>query len=315
MSDILPSRPALHPGIQAMLDRVREAGIPAISAGSPAEARAIMAAGRLALGEPPAMRSREVLDIPTRAGRIPGVLLRPQGEIRGLLVYLHGGGWVIGAPADFEALGCALATQSGCAVLLPDYRLAPEHPFPAGLEDAEDALLWADGERTRLLGGSGGPLLAAGDSAGGNLVAVAAQTLRNRVRLAGQALIYPVTDADFARPSYAAYGDAGLVLTRRDMEWFLRHYAPPALWTDPRIAPLRASDLAGLPPATVVLAQCDVLHDEGAAYAARLQSAGIPVTLRDYPGVTHGFIRLHNLVDTAAQAVADVAADLRALCG
>ena len=128
-----------------------------------------------------------------------------------------------------------------------------------------------------------------------------------------QVLIYPVADADFGTASYLAHG-AGLVLTRGDMEWFLRHYAPPGAWTDPRVAPLRAPDLAGLPPAVVVLAEHDVLHDEGAAYAARLQEAGVPVTLRRYPGMTHGFIRLHNLVDTAGQAVRDVASDLRALC-
>ena len=303
----------IHPAIQAMLQQARQAGIPAFSAGAPAEARALMAATRPALGAGVPVRSCEPVQVSTRSGGIAGTLLLPQDRPAGLVVYLHGGGWVIGSPPDFEVLARSLAAQSGCAVLLPDYRLAPEHPFPAGLEDAEDALLWAWQERERLIGHPG-PLVAAGDSAGGNFAAVAARTLQGRLRLSGQVLIYPVSDCNFDTPSYLAYG-AGLVLTRQDMEWFFRHYASPSAWADPRIAPLRAASLAGLPEAVVVLAEYDALHDEGAAYAARLEEAGVTVTLRRYPGMTHGFIRLHNLVDTAGQAVRDVAADLRALCG
>lgn len=296
-----------------MLDKARAAGIPALSAGSPADARALMETTRIALGEGVPVRSSTSLHILTRRGGVGATLLLPEGRPSGLVVYLHGGGWVIGSAADFDVLARSLVAQSGCALLLPDYRLAPEHPFPAGLEDTEDALLWAWAERERLLGHAG-PLVVAGDSAGGNLAAVAAQTLAGRVPLAAQVLIYPVTDTNLGTASYGAYGE-GLVLTRDDMQWFLRHYAPPDAWADPRIAPLRAGNLHGLPPATVVLAECDVLHDEGQAYAEKLEAAGVPVRVRRYAGVTHGFIRLHKAVDTAAQAVSDVAADLRGYCG
>lgn len=303
---------ALHPSIRAMLDRAQQAGIPALSAGTPADARAIMETTRVALGDGVAAGSSTELTIPTRGGDITGTLLMPEGRPAGLVVYLHGGGWVVGSARDFDVLARSLVAQSGCALLLPDYRLAPEYPFPAALHDAEDALVWAWAERARILGYAG-PLIVAGDSAGGNLATVVARTVRDQVTLAGQVLIYPVTDTDLSTRSYTAYGDA-LGLTRADMHWFLNHYAAPEHWADPRIAPLRALDLAGLPPATVVLAEYDVLHDEGAAYASRLSAMGVAVTVRRYPGVTHGFIRLHGAVDTAAQAVADVAADLRRFC-
>ncbi len=303
---------ALHPSIRAMLDRAQQAGIPALSAGTPADARAIMETARVALGDGVAAGSSTELTIPTRGGDITGTLLMPQGRPAGLVVYFHGGGWVVGSARDFDVLARSLVAQSGCALLLPDYRLAPEHPFPAALHDAEDALMWAWAERARILGYAGPPIVT-GDSAGGNLATVVARTVRDQVTLAGQVLIYPVTDTDLSTRSYTAYGDA-LGLTRADMHWFLNHYAAAEHWADPRIAPLRALDLAGLPPATVVLAEYDVLHDEGAAYASRLSAMGVAVTVRRYPGVTHGFIRLHGAVDTAAQAVADVAADLRRFC-
>jgi acetyl esterase len=294
----------LHPFIAAMLEQLK--GRPALSAGSPEDARAMVAAARAVIGRGPAMAEVREIQIPTRAGSVAARLYRPSDAPAGLLVYLHGGGWVVGALDDYDALARTLAAQSGCAVLLPDYRLAPEHPFPAGLEDAVDAVLHA-----RTLAGPEAPLLVAGDSAGANLAVVAARKLRGEVALAGQALIYPVADSDFDRPSYREYG-AGLPLTRDDMVWFFRHYAPEALWTSPDIAPLRAAhDLAGLPPTLLVLAECDVLADEGRAFADALEGAGVQVARRTAEGVTHGFIRLHNLFDVAArevEAVADFAA-------
>ncbi|WP_406857624.1 alpha/beta hydrolase [Alsobacter sp. KACC 23698] len=294
----------LHPFIAAMLEQLK--GRPALSAGSPEDARAMVAAARAVIGRGPAMAGVRDIQIPTRAGSVAARLYRPSGAPAGMLVYLHGGGWVVGALDDYDALARTLAAQSGCAVLLPDYRLAPEHPFPAGLEDAVDAVLHA-----RTLAGPEAPLLVAGDSAGANLAVVAARKLRGEVALAGQVLIYPVADSDFDRPSYREFG-AGLPLTRDDMVWFFRHYAPEALWTSPDIAPLRAAhDLAGLPPTLLVLAECDVLADEGRAFADALEGAGVQVARRKAEGVTHGFIRLHNLFDVAArevEAVADFAA-------
>jgi acetyl esterase len=306
----------IHPTIAAMLQKSRDAGVPALSAGTPAQGRAVMAAMRPILAEAAAREggepgTAEIVEIPTRSGSIEAILLRPDGPASGLVVYLHGGGWVIGEAADFEVLGRSLARETGCAVLLVNYRKAPEHPFPAGLEDCEDAVLWA-GKHVAAIADGASSIVVAGDSAGGNLAAVTALSLRGAGTLRGQVLIYPVADCDMNRPSFAAYG-TGLILTPTDMRWFFNHYAPEHLWTDPRISPLRAADLSRLPRTSVVLAECDILHDEGIAFAAALRSAGVDVTLREYPGMTHGFIRLHPFVDVAAQALRDIAGDIRAM--
>jgi acetyl esterase len=287
---------------------MRAAGNPALSSGTPEQARSVVAAGRPGLGAGAQVRESRALQVPTRNERIPALLLLPEGRPAGLCVYLHGGGWVVGTPADYEVLARALTVRSGCALLVPDYRLAPEHPFPAALEDCEDTLLWAWRQRGNLLGWDA-PLIVAGDSAGGNLATVAGRRLAGRVVLAGQALVYPVTDANFDTSSYLRYG-TGLPLSREDMLWFFGHYAPVGRWTDPEIAPLHAHGLGGSPPATVALAELDVLRDEGEAYARRLAGHGMLIDLHRYPGVTHGFIRLHNLVDTADCAVTELAEDI-----
>lgn len=302
----------MHPVIRAMLEKARAAGVPAIAAGTPEDARTLMAQMRIVLGPGVEVGARTELTISTRSGSIPGVLLMPRDRPIGLVTYLHGGGWVIGAPADYEVLARTLVAESGCALLLPDYRLAPECPFPSGLEDCEDAVLWSWHQRERLLGHAG-PLVVAGDSAGGNLATAAAAALRERVDLAGQILIYPVTDADFDTNSYRDYGQ-GLPLTREDMRWFFEHYAPPVAWADPRITPLRSLPVRFMPPTVVVTAENDVLRDEGEAYAARLHAEGVEVMLRRYPGMTHGFIRYHDLVDVAGHAVGELARDLRRFC-
>ena len=298
----------LHPVVAAMLEKMK--GMPALSAGTPEEGRALVAAGRAALGEGPEMAQVRDIDVPTRTGSIRARLFVPQGEPTGLVVHLHGGGWVLGAIEDFDTYARALAAESGCAVLLPEYRLAPEHPFPAGLEDAEDVLLWAAkdgaGHGTDL------PLVLSGDSAGANLATVAARKL-GRGAAALQVLYYPVADCDFETESYARHGE-GLPLTRRDMRWFFDHYAPPGRWLDPDISPLRAPDLSGLPPAVVVTAEYDVLAHEGAAYAERLRAAGVPVVERRCGGLTHGFVRLHNLLDPAREELQRVGRDIAMAC-
>lgn len=304
---------ALDPFIVAMLAKLKSIGQPALSAGTPAETRAMLAAGRAALGAGPDMAKVRSLKIPTRSGSIDGRLFVPTADPAGLVVYQHGGGWVVGGLDDFETLARQLARLSGAAVLLTDYRLAPEHPFPAGLEDTEDALMWASDNVQDLLGRSA-PLVVAGDSAGANLSTVAVRRLRGRVAAVLQVLIYPVTDCRFDTPSYQEHGE-GLPLTRKDMEWFFGHYAPSGLHGTPDIAPLRADDLAGLPPAFVVTAEHDVLCHEGEAYAQKLAMAGVPVRSRRYEGVTHGFIRLHNLFGVAETAVSDVAEAIRDAVG
>ena len=302
----------LHPFIDAMLKQLAAAGGPAISAGTPEDGRALVAASRTALGDGPEIGSVESLTVPTRSGAIKALLLKPEGAPAGLVVYLHGGGWVIGSPRDFEPVARLIVARSGCAVLLPDYRLAPEHPFPAGLEDSEDAVRFAAGH-VEALCGRRVPLAVAGDSSGANLATVAARRLKGQVGLAFQGLFYPVADSDFDRPSYRALSD-GMPLSRADMIWFFDHYAPRGRQADPDIAPLRAPDLAGLPPALVLTAEYDVLRDEGEAYAERLEQAGVPVRLRRAAGLTHGFVRLHNHVDLAEQAVDEMARSIAQAC-
>ncbi|SFJ11783.1 alpha/beta hydrolase [Albimonas pacifica] len=300
----------LHPFIEVMLERLAQ--MPGLSDQPPEAGRAQIAAGREAVGEGPRMHEARDLSIPTRGGEIPGRLLVPAAEPGGLVVYLHGGGWVLADIDDFDALGRQLASDSGCAVLMVDYRLAPEHPFPAPLEDAEDGVLHG-AELARTAFARPLPLAVAGDSAGANLATIAARRLKGRVEIALQALIYPVTDCDFERPSYRERSE-GMPLKRKDMEWFFAHYAPPEAWATPDISPLRARDLSGLPPAVVTLAEYDVLRDEGLAYARALEAAGVPVTLREAPGLTHGFIRLHNLCAPVAEELAAIGRDIARAC-
>lgn len=292
-----------HPFVAAMLAKQKEDGTPALSDGTPDDARALVAAGRAALGPGAEVARSTEVTVPTRGGTIPARLLVPHGDVAGVLVYLHGGGWVVGAPADFDSLGRELAARSGCAVLLPDYRLAPEHPFPAGLQDAEDVLTWVAGPEHPL---GDLPLVVGGDSSGANLATVATRRLLGRVDPVLQVLAYPVTDADFDTPSHREFAE-GLPLTRRDMQWFFGHYAPADAWMSPDVSPLRAADLVGMPPALVVTAEYDVVRSEGEAYAERMAAAGAKVLTRRYAGVTHGFLRLHNHVDTSRDAVHDVA--------
>lgn len=297
----------LHPFIETMLEQMKDR--PALSDGTVEETRAMIRAGLEALGEGPEMAGVEDTTIPTRAGSIAVRLLRPSPSPAGLVLYLHGGGWVIGSVEEFEPLGRTLAAASGCTVAMVEYRLAPENPFPAPLEDAEDAVVWA-AERAQA---EDLPFVVAGDSAGGNLATVALLRLGGRVQPALQVLIYPVTDVDASRPSYARYGE-GLPLSRKDMAWFFQHYAPGEAIEGPDVAPLRAADLSGLPPTVISLAEYDILHDEGVAYADALRAAGVPVVVRVMEGVTHGGIRLHNLCEPAGAEVAALGADIAQAC-
>lgn len=289
-----------------MLAASRTAGRPGFHAGTPAQARSLLAESCAALGPGPGVGAVTSLAVPTRGGGVPARLFSPTAPARGRIVYIHGGGWVLGSLDDFETVARALAARSGFAVLLVDYRLAPEHPFPAGLQDVEDVVFWAADPRSRLPGRDG-PLIVAGDSAGANLATVALAAPRARPDVALQLLFYPVADCDMDRDSYRAFAD-GLFLTRADMRWFYGHYAPEPLWADPRISPLRTPDLAGSPPAFVATAEFDVLRDEAEAYAGRLEKAGVSVALRRYAGLSHGFIRMINLVPAADRALDDAVA-------
>lgn len=299
----------LHPFVVAMLARQREAGAPALSAGTPDDARALVAAVRPALGPGREMARVEDVTVPTRSGSIGARLLVPTGDVVGLVVYVHGGGWVVGAPDDFEVLGRELAFHASSAVLLVDYRLAPEHPFPAGIEDVEDAVRWAAGAASAL-GLPEVPMVVAGDSAGANLATVALRRLGDRSPAALQVLAYPVTDCDLDTASYQQESD-GMPLTRADMQWFFGLYAPADQHADPDVSPCRAQDLDRLPKTLIVTAEHDVLRTDGERYGRLLEQAGVPVTVRQYDGMAHGFLRLHNHVDVALGAVQDIAAEVR----
>jgi acetyl esterase len=229
-----------------------------------------------------------------------------------VVAYLHGGGWCVGSRDGFDTVCRALANASGAVVASVDYRLAPEHPFPAGLEDAEAVVRWL-GEHAADVGADPGRLAVAGDSAGGNLAAVVARRLRDAggppLRL--QALIYPATDAACDTPSYRENA-TGYGLTAEGMRRYWRLYLGDADGSHPDCSPLRATDLAGLPPAFVLSVDKDVLRDEGEAYARALEAAGVPVELRRYDGAVHGCWRWLARARLSRLAVEEVAGALAA---
>lgn len=218
-------------------------------------------------------------------------------EDLGAIVWCHGGGWVMGDLEGFDHVCRALANAAGHVVVSLDYRLAPEHPFPAARDDALAAVEWALGHGAGQLGFDPARVIVGGDSAGGNLAAVAARHHRGRV--AGQMLVYPVTDAAMATASYreAAGADVG-GLNRASMERCFAAYLPDGDGADPDVSPLRG-DLAGLPPAFVAVAEHDVLREDGLAYAAALAAAGVEVELLRFEDMVHGFLRWGGVVDRA----------------
>ncbi|HET7398359.1 MAG TPA: alpha/beta hydrolase [Intrasporangium sp.] len=240
--------------------------------------------------------ARDGASVPVRVYRpgLPGASASvPRPSHLPCVVFFHGGGWVLGQPRAYDPLCTYLAHEAGVVVVSVDYRLAPEHRAPQAVLDAVDAVRWVTEEADRL-GVVADGLGVAGDSAGGNLAAVASRVLRDEggARVGHQALLYPGTDATMSSESVREHAHAP-VLTRADMEAFLAHYrgdGPDALaLTDPLLSPLHALDLSGLPPALVQTADLDPLRDEGLAYAARLREAGVPVQVTNYPGAPHGF--------------------------
>ncbi len=252
--------------------------------------------------------------IPGPAGDIPVRVYTPAGSGPfPVIVFFHGGGWVICSLETHDGLARHIATIAECVVVSVDYRLAPEHPFPAAAEDAYAAAAWTARNGAEI-GGDGSKLAVAGDSAGGNLAAVVSLMARDRGEPAVgfQLLIYPVTDCDFETASYISHAD-GYMLTRAGMQWFWDQYVPGANdRTNPYASPLRAADLRGLPPAYVITAEFDPLESEGRAYAARLRDAGVPTTLRDYPGLLHGFVGSPGVFPQATEALRDASAALHA---
>lgn len=253
-----------------------------------------------AYGAGPEMADVQHHHIDTADGGFNVRVLKPH-DPQGVFVYYHGGGWVIGALDEFDTLGRRMAAHTNCTVVLVDYRLAPEHRYPTAADDAYAALEWTAANKT-MLAGDDVPIIIGGDSAGGNLAAVVALRARERhgPDIALQVLVYPVTDANFERPSYVAEENQ-LFLSRAGMIWFWDHYLPDASQRNqPDASPLHAASLEGLPPALVLLAEHDVLYDEGKDYAERLRQAGVAVELHEHAGQMHGFFTILMLAGSSA---------------
>jgi acetyl esterase/lipase len=253
--------------------------------------------------------------IPGPSGTIPARLYDPPGaglEARPLIVYLHGGCWALGDLETHDGVCRFLAASTAAAVLSVEYRLAPEHPFPAGLDDALAAFRWASAETARL-GADPNRIAIAGDSAGGNLAAAVARLARDDggPSPAMQVLIYPVVDTVGERASRYAFA-SGFLLTKAELDWFERQYLPDGVDRgDPRVSLLQAGDLSGLPPAYIATAGFDPLRDEGEAYAAALREAGVPVALRRHPGLIHGFANMTAVSGNARTAMHELAGAVR----
>ena len=303
---------SVHPQAQQILDGKAASGAPPLWELTPDEARAGVEANNAVIPAGPDLESVRDIVIPSQAGGMPARVYSPSESAPGLVVYYHGGGWVVGSVDGWDSSVRALAVASGCDVVSVDYRLAPEHVFPAAADDAYDALEWA-ASASGLAGGR--PIVVAGDSAGGNLAAVAALRARDfgGPPIALQVLVYPVTDCDLDRRSYREYDGDEYIVNRRDMAWFWDRYAPdPATRANPYASPLRAPSLAGLPPAYVVTAEHDPLRDEGFAFADRLRAARVPVEHRHYGSQIHGFFSFTGVLDDADKAVSEAGSAIRA---
>lgn len=298
----------LHPQARGLLDMVEESGLPPLNELSPPAAREQTSALRDLIGPGPEVAAVKDIRIPTSSGEIGARVYTPE-DPAATIVWVHGGGWVICDLESHDPMCRLLANSSGCRVISLDYRLAPEHPFPAPLEDSWDALLGVARKH------SDQPLIIGGDSAGGNIAAVCAVRARDRggPELAMQVLIYPVTDSDMTRASYAQHGSGNeTFLKRGEMAWFWNHYiADPIDRRNSEASPLRARDLSGLPPAIVLTAEYDPLRDEGIEYAQRLRDAGVPTSHHHYDDMIHAFFSLINLLERGNEAVALVGSEIR----
>ena len=300
---------------QWLLQLLARSGQPPIEKTTVAEARADFDAFMIEMGGNPAPIG-EMIDrtIEGETGRRRVRIYRPAGTVARLLpaiLYFHGGGWVMGSLEGYDRVYRYLCSRSGCAVIAVDYRLAPEHKFPAAIDDAVAAYRWLAAEATRL-GIDPARVVIAGDSAGGNIAAVASRLLRDERRPPClQWLIFPNTDFGFATSSFASCGE-GFLLTRTAMEWFRGHYLNDSSEVDdPRASPLRADDLSRLPPALVYTVGFDPLRDEGHAYADRLSAAGVKTIHREFDSLIHGFVGMRGALQAAARAMDDMVAGLR----
>ena len=307
----------IHPQTQALLTLMIERGVPPTHTLSPVDARAFYRERRFyTQPEPPAVASSRDLQAAGPQGGIPLRLIRPAGsdesDVLPVLVYYHGGGWVIGDLDTHDTLCRQLANAAGCAVVAVDYRMGPEHRYPAAVIDALAATHWVRAHAAELRVDAS-RLAVGGDSAGGNLAAVVALSARESgdLPIVFQLLIYPATDQHRAFPSHASNGK-GYMLETETMDYFSGHYiADKAQYKDWRASPLLHADLSKLPPALVLTAGFDPLRDEGAAYAEKLTAAGNRASYVCFERQIHGFITMGKVIDEANTAVALCADELK----
>ncbi|MGF1453873.1 MAG: alpha/beta hydrolase [Alphaproteobacteria bacterium] len=305
----------LNPQVEAILAQLAENPTPPITELAPPDARALYKAMSAATDTRDIPIGKVINGtFPGPDGDVPYRLYSPVAAVSVMpgLVYYHGGGWVIGDLDTHDSLCRDLANASGCRVFAVDYRLAPEHPFPAAVDDAMAALQFVN-DNAPDLGIDPNALAVGGDSAGGNLAAVVAQQARHsgKARVMFQLLIYPVTEALPETVSMNAHAE-GYLLEKATMTWFVHHYVHHADdIKNPRVSPLCAEDVSGLAPAYVITAEYDPLRDEGRAYAEKLKAAGVPTTYVEYPGMIHGFMAMGGVLDEARAALADAGAAVK----
>ncbi len=304
----------LEPQIKAILDQAASSGAPPLSSLTPSQARAAFRTMLDAFrGTLPAIAKSEDRVIPGPAGQIGIRVYTPErtGPFP-VAMFFHGGGWVLGDLESHDGVCRALTREAHCVTVSVDYRLAPEHKFPAAAEDCYAATSWV-ASNGAAIGADSTRLAVGGDSAGGNLAAAICLMARERggLKIRHQLLIYPALDSSLQTQSQSDFAD-GYLLTRADMAWFWGHYLGSERdRSNPYACPSAASDLSGLPPAMVITGEFDPLRDEGEEYARRLQRAKVPVVCKRYDGVTHGFMSMAFL-DKARKAIAEAAAGLRA---
>lgn len=298
----------VHPQIQAIIDRTVELGIPKVRNLSTQAARTLfenMSAARREDYPPPDVLKVENTSTGPGYGHVPVRIYRTSTEAQApVIVFYHGGGHVIGSLETHDTVARFLARTTGCTLVSVDYRMGPEHPFPAAVEDAYDAAHWV-ANHADALRINPARLAVCGDSAGGNLAAVVALMARDNAAFAisAQVLIYPVIDYRGGTPTYARYGKGYGVLEADTVSWFMERYLPdPELRGDWRATPHTAASHSDLPPALILTAECDVLREEGRDYAAQLKAADVLVEHVEFRGMIHGFFGYLGLVDDAERA-------------
>ncbi len=305
----------IDPIAAGLLQQMEEAGMPPLNEMSPADARQAAEGFRALAGEPEPVADVTKRTIPGPGGEVPVWVYTPAGAGAGALpclVYYHGGGWVLGDLEGVDTICRAVANRAGCKVVSVDYRLSPEHKFPAPFDDCYAALEWVAANGASI-GVDSSKLAVGGDSAGGNLAAAVALKARDAggPALRHQLLVYPVTNHDYGTASYSDNGD-GYLLTQDMMKWFWDHYLNNAEeGRNPLASPLAASDLSGLPSAFVITAEFDPLRDEGEAYAAKLAAAGVTVSQQRFDGQIHAFWQMPGVFPAALEAADQAAGHLK----